>query len=157
MEECRPVLHSRFDRWTEECRGLSIRVCRTNAVAVLELTGELRLGEPTRCFRQTIAAMEAAGQNRVVLDLRQTTRLDSAGLGAITEALTVFVRAGGLMTIVRPSSKYLGDLLLETKLGTVASVFDRAANAIESLLRDTDTKTTLPAALKPPAILSASE
>lgn len=124
-----------IDGWTEKCNILHIDVYRMHTIVVLELRGELQLGEPTSRYRQAMAAVVTAGENFVVLDLRLVRKIDTAGLGCITESLTQLEAIGGLLTIVRPATNYLGALLVETKLDTIACVSDRLPNAIDELLR----------------------
>jgi anti-anti-sigma factor len=135
------LLHYESDRrtrlaggWTNTCDRLTIHAKRQGAVVILELSGQLVLGCPTNCLRRMAAALEQAGHRLVVLNLKDVSKIDTAGLGVIEEYVAVSNRNGGSVTIVRPSRSYSGQLLVETKIVTLAPTSDREDKAIDEVV-----------------------
>lgn len=63
-------------------------------------------------LRTTLEALIAEGTSRVVVDLAETTFLDSSGLGALIGALKTARQAGGDLRIARPTQAVLTVLRL---------------------------------------------
>lgn len=71
---------------------------------VLALEGGIVAGRCT-ALEQQVAALIAAGERRVVLDLAGITMLDSAGVGTIVACLTKLKKAGGDLCIAGACGK----------------------------------------------------
>jgi hypothetical protein len=50
---------------------------------VLDLMGQVRLGEPTATLRQKVKQLVEAGNSRIILDLEDVTYIDSVGLSTL--------------------------------------------------------------------------
>jgi anti-sigma B factor antagonist len=101
-------------------------------VIVLELRGQLQLGVP--CTRLQIAVEDAiqAKQTRVVLDLTNIMKVDSAGLGKIVNCLSALKIAGGAMNLAGPNSTVVG-LLKMTRVDKLVKSFPTAQEAAQNL------------------------
>jgi len=69
--------------------------------------------------------------NRIVLNLGETTYIDSGGLGTLVGLLTSAQSAGGTIKLVHLTRRVV-DLLQVTKLLTVFEVYNSEAEAVES-------------------------
>ena len=56
-----------------------------------------------RGFREALDGLVASGTSRIVVDLGETTFLDSSGLGALIAGLKAARQAGGDLRIARPT------------------------------------------------------
>ena len=113
-------------------RGLQgITERRVGDVTILELEGRLILEETDIPLRDHVNQLVAEGRIRIILDMRNVTRLDSAGIGMlVSKYLTVSGKGGGLK-LLRPTlhSRYLLDI---TKLSTVFEIFESEDEALRS-------------------------
>jgi anti-sigma B factor antagonist len=101
-------------------------------VIVLEMRGQLQLG--VACTRLQIAVEDAiqAKQTRVVLDLTNVMKVDSAGLGKIVNCLSALRVAGGAMNLAGPNSMVVG-LLKMTRVDKLLKAFPTAQEAAQNL------------------------
>lgn len=60
-----------------------------------------------RQLRETLAGLVAAGTSRIVVDLAETTFLDSSALGALVAGLKTARQAGGDLRIARPTESVM--------------------------------------------------
>jgi len=60
---------------------------RSDAVSIVELTGRITAGDALTAFRQTIRDEVSKGHNRILLNLKDVTYIDSSGLGELVMAL----------------------------------------------------------------------
>ena len=101
-------------------------------VIVLEMKGQLQLG--VACTRLQIAVEDAIQlkQTRVVLDLTNVMKVDSAGLGKIVNCLSALKIAGGAMTLAGPNSAVVG-LLKMTRVDKLVKAFPTTQEAAQNL------------------------
>ena len=111
--------------------SISITERRIDDVTILELDGRLVLEEGEIPLRDSVDQLVGEGRNRIVLDLRRVTRLDSAGIGMIVCKYMTALRKGGALKLLHPTLK-ASELLHITRLSTVFEVFDSEAEAIRS-------------------------
>lgn len=100
-------------------------------VTILELDGRLVLEEGEIPLRDSVDQLVAEGRNRIVLDLRRVTRLDSAGIGMLVCKYMTALRRGGALKLLHPTLK-AEELLHITRLSTVFEVFESEADAVSS-------------------------
>lgn len=79
---------------------------RPDGVAVVVPQGRLNM-VAARQMKDLLALLLAEGTARIVVDLEQTTFLDSSGLGALIGGLKGARQAGGDLRIARPSPEVL--------------------------------------------------
>ena len=70
----------------------------------LEVGGELDVATVNQ-FRRAISTLMGTGCRQIVVDLRETTFLDSSGLGALVWAAHRMQAAGGGLTVVNPDEQ----------------------------------------------------
>ena len=104
---------------------------RIGDVTVLQLIGRLELETGDLILRDTINHLVEEGQVKLVLDMKDVTRLDSAGIGMLVSKYLTVRRAGGTIKLLHPTERtdHLMDI---TKLTTVFQVFDDEASAVKS-------------------------
>ena len=104
---------------------------RIGDVTVLQLIGRLELETGDLILRDTINRLVEEGQVKLVLDMKEVTRLDSAGIGMLVSKYLTVRRAGGTIKLLHPTERtdHLMDI---TKLTTVFQVFDDEASAVKS-------------------------
>jgi anti-anti-sigma factor len=104
---------------------------RIGDVTILQLIGRLELETGDIVLRDTINRLVEAGQIKLVLDMKEVTRLDSAGIGMLVSKYLTVRRAGGTIKILHPNERtdHLMDI---TKLHTVFEVFEDEESVVKS-------------------------
>jgi anti-sigma B factor antagonist len=104
---------------------------RVGDVTIVDLAGRITLGEGSGLVRNTIKDLIASGQKNILLNLKEVSYLDSAGLGEMVGAYASVTNAGGIIKLLHPQAK-VHDLLQVTKLYTVFLAHDDESEAIRS-------------------------
>lgn len=100
-------------------------------VTILELHGRLVLDEGDIPLRNCVNRLVEQGRVKIVLDMRNVTRLDSAGIGMLVSKYLTAYRKGGSVKLLHLTVR--GDHLLDiTKLSTVFEIFESEDEAIRS-------------------------
>jgi anti-anti-sigma factor len=104
---------------------------RVGDVTILKLEGRLVLEESEIPLRDHVNQLVADGRVKIVVDMRNVTRLDSAGIGMLVSKYLTACRKGGNLKLVQPTvhSRYLLEI---TKLSTVFEIFESEDEAIRS-------------------------
>jgi anti-anti-sigma factor len=104
---------------------------RIGDVTILQLIGRLELETGDLILRDTVNRLVEEGQVKLVLDLKDVTRLDSAGIGMLVSKFLTARRAGGTIKLLHPTERtdYLMNI---TKLTTIFQVFDDETSAVKS-------------------------
>jgi len=100
-------------------------------VTVLDLKGQMTLGEGDELLKDKINSLLAAGKKKLLLNLEGVPYIDSAGLGEVVRTYTTVSRQGGSLKLLN-LTKRIEDLLSITKLLTVFDTFDSEAEAVKS-------------------------
>ena len=104
---------------------------RIGDVTILQLIGRLELETGDLILRDTINRLVEEGQVKLVLDLKEVTRLDSAGIGMLVSKFLTARRAGGTIKLLHPTER-TDHLMNITKLTTIFQVFDDEESAVKS-------------------------
>lgn len=78
-----------------------------------------------------VAAMEARGDKKVLIDLSKVSRIDSAGLGALMGAYTHAIRNSGVLKVLHPSDQ-VKKVLSITRIDSVLPAFEDEKAALTS-------------------------
>lgn len=70
-------------------------------VVVLDMSGRLTLGEECNAFRTQVKSLLEEGQRRIVLNLSEMQRVDSAGIGTLVESVILTAKEGGRLKLIR--------------------------------------------------------
>ena len=104
-------------------------------VAVVLLDGRIVLGEETKAFREKVKSLLAEGKKNILLDFRNISFIDSAGLDALVKAYSSAKSAGAALRLCNVGSKFR-ELLQITKLCTVFEVSDSEAEAVRVMAQN---------------------
>jgi len=111
--------------------SLNIGTHRAGVVVIVDLNGQIRLGESNINLHKTIHELVAAGERNVLLDLANVTHIDSSGLGELVAGHATLEKNDGEMKLLNLTER-VSELMMITKLLTVFDVFDDEATAVAS-------------------------
>ena len=111
--------------------NLNIKQRQAGDVAILDLDGEVRIGDSATALRGAIRELVAAGNKKILLNLAGVRYIDSSGIGELIANYTTVGRTGGQLKLLSLTDK-VQDLLVITKLLTVFDVYDAEAEALSS-------------------------
>jgi anti-sigma B factor antagonist len=106
-------------------------VRQVESVTIVTLEGRLQLGDGTTTLRELAKGLVGHGQKSVLLELRDLTYIDSAGIGALMAFYTSLRNGGGELKLLSPSQRVRG-LLVMMKLFPIFEVFEDEAAALAS-------------------------
>jgi anti-sigma B factor antagonist len=98
-------------------------------VTVVDLTGQIKLGEGSSILRDTVKDLLGKGRKKILLNLGNINYIDSSGIGELVSAFTSVRNQGGELKLLHLTKK-VHDLLQITKLYTVFHVIDDEAAAL---------------------------
>jgi len=102
-----------------------------DGLLVLDVRGQITLGEETGALRDKVKALVDAGHTRVIMDLAEVNYIDSAGLATLVQLFTSARKQGGDVKLLH-LTKRVRDLLQITRLSTVFEIFDTLEAAKQS-------------------------
>ena len=104
---------------------------QVEGVTVVDLKGEIKLGEGSSILRDTVKDLLSKGQKKILVNLGEITYIDSSGIGELVAAFTSVRNQGGELKLLHLTKK-MHDLLQITKLYTVFDVKDDEAEAVKA-------------------------
>ena len=111
--------------------SIKISIRETEGVTIVDISGEITLGEETGRLRQTVRDLVDKGKKKIVLNLAGVHYIDSSGVGELVGSYTTLQNAGGQLKLLNLTKK-VHDLLQITKLYTVFDVKDDEFSAVKS-------------------------
>src|SRR5690348_11709464 len=111
--------------------SLDIQQHDHEGISVLDLKGRITVGQEAGLLRQNVSEQQAAGKNKIILDLAGVDYIDSTGLGALVICATSLRKAGGNVKLLNLNRRNL-ELLVITKLATVFELFTDEQDAVNS-------------------------
>lgn len=111
--------------------SLKLNTREVNGIILIDLTGQITIGEASAAIRDEIRDQLGQKFNRIILNLANVTYIDSAGLGELTAAYTSVKNRGGVLKLLSLTNR-VRDLMQITKLYTVFDVFDNEKAALAS-------------------------
>ena len=111
-------------------RRVTVDVRRHGDVCILDIGGELRIGEATDKLRQQSKKLVDTGERFFVLDMLDVPWLDSSGIGEVFACYKRARELGGVVKLVLKGKSY--SLFTITRLDSVFEIFDTAEEAIAS-------------------------
>jgi anti-sigma B factor antagonist len=100
-------------------------------VTVLDLKGRLVLGEGDLLLREHVNDLVARGRLRLVLNLRDVTYIDSAGVGMLVAKFLTARRAGGNLKLLHLGARSRHVMTI-TRLTSVFQRFESEGEAVAS-------------------------
>ena len=102
-----------------------------DGVVIVDIVGELRLGEGTGILRDVIRDLSSKGYNHILLNLASVRHIDSSGVGELMSCFTSIRNQGGHLKLMN-LNKNVHNLLQLTKLYTIFEVEEDEAAALKS-------------------------
>jgi anti-sigma B factor antagonist len=120
-------------KWIKQGEAMNSKAVVRNSgnISIVDLSGRIVIGEDAHVVRDTVKGLVATGTKSIVLNLKDVTYIDSAGLGELVGAYTTVTNGGGKICLLNTQAK-VKDLLQITKLYTVFQSFDNEAEALAS-------------------------
>jgi|SRR5438445_1967058 len=100
-------------------------------VVILDLAGQIRLGETNINLHKAIHELVDSGEKKVLLNLANVTHIDSSGLGELVAGHATLEKNGGEMKLLGLNDR-VTELMMITKLLIVFDVFDDEQTAVAS-------------------------
>lgn len=101
-------------------------------VSVLEVTGNVRLGESAKKLAAEMERIFSETQGGLLLDVARIDYVDSTGIGELVGYLQKFTQAGRKIALLRPHQR-LEALLKLTQLDTIFPIFWNKDEALDYL------------------------
>jgi len=110
---------------------LDVNERQAGDVTILDLTGEVRLGDSSVALRDSVRKLADGGKNKVLLNLAGVKYIDSSGIGELIANYTTISRQGGQLKLLNLTDR-IQNLLVITKLLTVFDSYEDEAEALKS-------------------------
>ena len=110
---------------------LDVKERQAGDVTILDLRGEVRIGEGSIALRDAIRNLADTGKNKLLLNLAGVSYIDSSGIGELIANYTTVSRQGGQLKLLNLTDR-IQNLLVITKLLTVFDAYDNEAEALQS-------------------------
>ena len=110
---------------------LDLKERQAGDVTILDLTGEVRIGDGSIALRDSIRKLSDAGKKKVLLNLAGVKYMDSSGVGELIANYTTISRQGGQLKLLNLTDR-IQNLLVITKLLTVFDSYESEAEALQS-------------------------
>jgi anti-sigma B factor antagonist len=104
---------------------------RVGDVTILRLVGRLELDEGDIEFRNYVNRLIAEERVKIVLDLKDVIRIDSAGIGMLVSKYLSTRKNGGMMRLLH-LTRHSDHLMDITRLTSIFEIFDDEAAALRS-------------------------
>lgn len=125
--------------------SMTYSVRRVGDVTILDLAGRISLGEAlafgpgsATLLHDVVRDFNQKGSNKILLNLREVTYVDSSGLGDLVTCWTTVHNRGGELRIC-DASKRVNDLLEITKLSFVIPTETDEAAALQKFAQQKGT------------------
>jgi anti-sigma B factor antagonist len=102
-----------------------------DGVAIVDISGQLRLGEGTGKLRDVVQKLVSEGYIKILLNLGGVVHIDSSGIGELMMNYTTLRGQGGELKLMN-LTKNVRNLLQVTRLYTVFDVHDDQASALKA-------------------------
>ena len=110
---------------------LDVKERQAGDVTILDMTGDVRIGEGAISLRDSIRNLADQGKKNVLLNLAGVKYMDSTGVGELIANYTTIKRQGGQLKLLNLTDR-IQNLLVITKLLTVFDSFENETEALQS-------------------------
>ncbi len=111
--------------------ALTAKTRRVGNVAIVDLSGKVTLGENTGILRDELRSVLAQGNKNIILNMKDVSYVDSAGLGELVGVYTTATNQGGAVKLLHMQGK-MKDLMQITKLHTIFPAYEDEQQAVSS-------------------------
>lgn len=99
---------------------------------ILHMKGQFVGGEETDQLRDALKTISDSQKNKLIIDLKETTYLNSTALGVLISAHATFVKRDGKIILCN-ISKSIENIFVITKLTMVFTIAEKLEEAIKEL------------------------
>src|ERR1044071_6800431 len=110
---------------------LDVKERQAGDVTILDMRGEVRMGEGSIALRDAIRNLASGGRKKILLNLACVSYIDSSGIGELIANYTTVSRQGCQLKLLNLTDR-IQNLLVITKLLTVFDVYDDEGEALKS-------------------------
>jgi anti-sigma B factor antagonist len=110
---------------------LQVKERQAGDVTILDMSGEVRIGEGSVALRDAIRTLSGEGKKKLLLNLGGVNYVDSSGIGELIANYTTVSRQGGQLKLLNLTER-IQNLLVITKLLTVFDVYEDESTALKS-------------------------
>lgn len=100
-------------------------------VTILDLEGQITIGEGDVAMREAILGLLAMGRDKILLNMARVSYMDSSGVGELLSCLTKVHEKNGQFRLLNISTK-IKNLLHIAQILSVFEYFNDEADAIKS-------------------------
>jgi anti-sigma B factor antagonist len=111
--------------------NLTINNRQVGNVTVLDIDGNLRMGEGSAVLQKAVRRLLEEGQNQILLNLSRVTYIDSSGLGELVAGHVAMSKRGGRIKLLHLTLR-VRELMTITKLLTVFDAYEDESEALDS-------------------------
>jgi anti-sigma B factor antagonist len=101
------------------------------SILILDLVGNIRIGEDSIRIHNTLRQLLQRGEKRILLNLAGVSHIDSSGLGELVGGYATCQREGAELKLLNLTTR-VRELMMITKLLIVFDVFEDEREAIAS-------------------------
>ena len=102
-----------------------------NDVTILDIKGKITIGAAEEALRDAVHRVLGAGAQKLLLNLKDVTTIDSSGVGELVSSYTSATNRGAKIKLANLPPK-INDILTITQLITVFDVYDTEDEAVAS-------------------------
>jgi len=110
---------------------LDVKERQAGDVTILDMNGEVRIGEGSIALRDAVRNLADAGNKKILLNLAGVRYIDSSGIGELIANYTTVSRQGGQLKLLNLTDR-IQNLLVITKLLTVFDAYENEGEALKS-------------------------
>lgn len=102
-----------------------------DSVVIVDLFGQLRLGEGTSKLRQVVQELLGQGYKKLLLNMENVLHIDSSGIGELMGCYTSVKKSGGELKLLH-LNKNVRNLMEVTRLYSIFDTHDELNAAVGS-------------------------
>lgn len=111
--------------------NIKVSTRMVDGVVVVDLFGQLRLGEDTSRLRQVVQELLGQGYKKLLLNMENVLHVDSSGIGELMGCYTTVKKQGGELKLLH-LHKNVRNLLEVTRLYSIFDTYEDLTTAIGS-------------------------
>lgn len=111
--------------------NLNINNRQVGNVTILDIDGNLRIGEGSIVLQKAIRRLLQEGQLQILLNLSRVNYIDSSGLGELVAGHVAIGKRGGQIKLLHLTLR-VRELMTITKLLTVFDAYEDESEALDS-------------------------
>ncbi len=109
----------------------NIAIRTVGDVTIVDLKGKITIGVGDLQMREGIRQVLASGAEKIVVNMKEVTTIDSTGVGELVGCYNAAMNRGSKLKLMNLPAK-ISDVLTVTQLITVFDVFNSEAEALAS-------------------------